>query len=109
MQTKQWYYDRHQELWTWLSNNPDSSKQDWPGWRRFRRKYWQSCFACQYTMDLLKLTERPECDVCLVIWGNHPDMTCEEENEEYPTEYEQWANKVKTAINALKIANCKLR
>lgn len=47
----------HKEMWTWLAENPEKEKDDWPGWESNGGEYpfaafW--CFACQYALSKVK-------------------------------------------------------
>lgn len=67
-----WYLDRHHELWQWLVENPSMEKREWPGWRRFKRVYWEFCFACQMLIDYGHTTRQETglcCQECLFDWG----------------------------------------
>lgn len=44
----------HRELWTWLANNPDKVKRDWPGWGNVTTIYGHiksNCFACKVASE----------------------------------------------------------
>lgn len=69
--------NQHVKLWTWLSENPTKSKNDWPGWKKlnsdnyvFAFRY--KCFACQKAKmkneDEFKLFV--DCNICLLknVW-----------------------------------------
>lgn len=41
----------HSELWTWLSDNPQCSKEDWPGWSTVDKaisSHDKTCLCCAY-------------------------------------------------------------
>ncbi len=53
----------HKEMWTWLSENPEKEKDNWPGWE------WNGgvidttvnlCFACDYCYTA--------CFSCPLLW-----------------------------------------
>lgn len=78
----------HKELWTWLSENPECEKRDWPGWAQFRRKpseengltdngaYWElhnnitsinECFCCAL-LDNDKYPNKYSYSIGMVNW-----------------------------------------
>ena len=46
----------HKEMWTWLSENPEKEKDDWPGWEWNGGAYDmdepEHCFACLYVEEI---------------------------------------------------------
>ena len=57
----------HKELWTWLADNPEKGKGEWPGWENNGGKYPNTsndCFACEYDNKI----DWPACDSCPLIW-----------------------------------------
>ena len=45
----------HRELWTWLSENPEKHKWDWPKWKFHGGTITQiesDCFCCQYSRGI---------------------------------------------------------
>ena len=77
-------HSAHKALWSWLADNPDASKEDWPGWEGVEDTPAQLCYACQYTHDLRSweiFTQRGkpipdldfsvvDCARCPLIWGD---------------------------------------
>lgn len=60
----------HRELWGWVSDNPDSSKTQWPGWKENGGKYQSdnACFACNYSeQQSLPLHPGNYCH-CPLVW-----------------------------------------
>ena len=58
------YVSLHRELWGWLSENPDKSKEEWTGWEKFDPEEvnaYTFCFACAFT-------DISPCRDCLLIW-----------------------------------------
>lgn len=47
--TKEEALQKSVELWDWLADNPGAQKEDWPGWKKYRRPgEFRFCFACLY-------------------------------------------------------------
>ena len=92
------------KLWTWLRDNPEKAKHDWPGWSRFGDVD-NDCFACEYDRIKTKFGET-SCNHCPLrsLWGSkscvHPSSP-----------YSKWDWALDTKIrksNAKKIADfCK--
>ena len=110
----------HKEMWTWLSENPEKEKDDWPGWESNGGEYpfaafW--CFACQYALSKVKkdsedsgLDEddaQDRCVRCGLDWpdnGDQNDFFC----QGYYGVYNNWCEEKNfgtKAILALQIAN----
>ena len=55
----------HVQLWTWLADNPDRTKEDWPGWDYYKRQD-NDCFACTVSRALCHEAQSPReyFDVC---------------------------------------------
>lgn len=64
-------YQKHQELWKWLSENPGKGKIEWPGWMEFEDfdmeivEEINECFGC-----LVKDTMGTGCTNCIIAWPN---------------------------------------
>ena len=54
------------ELWLWLADNPEKSKDDWPGWK----EYWpmiSGCPCCEYIRHRYPFGIL-NCHRCLLKW-----------------------------------------
>ena len=63
-ETRVFNHTAHKKLWTWLSENPEMDKKDWPEWKVNGGKYSSvdgNCFACEFTID-------GACCDCPLIW-----------------------------------------
>lgn len=68
----------HKELWCWLAENQECTKEDWPQWISNGgtvENVVSNCFACEYDKD------NRECDACPIIWSG---SNC------YEGEFRQW-------------------
>jgi hypothetical protein len=55
------------ELWTWLAENPEEDKKNWPGWIT-HGKMELTCPCCEYVGALDRFSNK--CEVkCPVSWG----------------------------------------
>ncbi|MHA1970736.1 MAG: hypothetical protein ACTSXE_02695 [Candidatus Thorarchaeota archaeon] len=85
---KSWYIARHRDMWDWLSHNPESLKEDWPGWDHIEGQYYEDCFLCHYQVELRNCEHtgnrvgRLFCDdACLLQWTDTEGTkicTCED-------------------------------
>ena len=57
--TRVFNHTAHKELWTWLSENPEKGKGDWPGWDN-TGLILNLCFACEYLCAA--------CSSCPLLW-----------------------------------------
>ena len=64
MKTKEDYIAKHKELWNWLSENPDKTKEDWPGWK-INEHMDNNCFLCGY----VDMVVGGGCFDCPISWG----------------------------------------
>lgn len=63
--------DLHIDLWNWLAGNPNSDKEDWPGWVKNGGDHHPAdyCFACDYALG--------NCARCPLYWkGDSNNATC---------------------------------
>ena len=63
-ETRVFNHTAHKKLWTWLSENPEMDKEDWPEWEINGGKYYEVsnlCFACEFDLD-------STCCDCPLIW-----------------------------------------
>ena len=61
----------HKEMWTWLAENPEMEKKDWPGWKAFDKDYFEDhnlCFACEF----ISKTDLG-CENCPIDWPRNRD------------------------------------
>lgn len=63
----------HKELWSWLVENPDKCKKDWPEWKSHKgylsykkKTILNYCFACDYGIDC-----GDSCIVCPIDLGEY--------------------------------------
>lgn len=64
----------HKELWNWLAQNPEKSKEDWPGWKRYGYEKeemgnYHFCFACKAVNHSVLSDSNLLCDFCPLDWG----------------------------------------
>lgn len=91
----------HKKLWTWLSENPEMNKYNWPGWEwngGIADKVVNGCFACEFCNIL--------CGECPLLWPKVRGKLgpCHTKGGLY----EKWANSKDPEIQsilALQIAN----
>ena len=96
--TRVFNHTAHKKLWTWLSENPEMDKDDWPEWEVNGGEYSEvesHCFACEFILD-------GTCCDCPLIW---PCKSCIKRNGLY----RRWASictssEERTSL-ALQIAN----
>lgn len=58
----------HKKMWTWLSENPEMDKFNWPGWEWNRGKYEEvenDCFACEACSGI--------CASCPLVWPKNAE------------------------------------
>ena len=73
------------DLWSWLANNPDKEKWQWPDWTLNDGKipYCESdCPLCEY-----KILCGSSCDSCL-LWGKGKEL--EGRCHDYKSSYWRW-------------------
>lgn len=58
-----------QELWEWLEENPDKSKDDWPGWKKYGGMF-VDCPTCEYDNQ----QDSDGCNECLIYWRKKPGL-----------------------------------
>ena len=102
-ETRVFNHTAHKKLWTWLSENPEMGKDDWPGWKVNGGEYdkvYRLCFACEFIVD-------DACCDCPLIWPHNECCT------ERHGLYKRWASKCTVTKNrtslALQIANLPVR
>ena len=76
--TKVFQHTLHRQLWMWLAENPEKTKDQWPSWKHIIDKPYFHCWACEYTID-----PHLVCSECPVIWKAE---RCEDKG----SEYQQW-------------------
>lgn len=99
MMSVKFNHTAHKEMWTWLSENPEMGKDDWPGWNWSQQRNGYYCFACSYAceheskdQDWYEISSRLRCPQCPLIW---PSNLEEDENclcTGYGGLYEIWEN-----------------
>ena len=108
------FHRLHKEMWTWMSEHPESNKADWPGWKRYDPDKGYSkartCFACGYAKSK-SLASDLKCQHCPITWsGQDPeydDAACTGRT----AEYHAWAHHLarteytRASEMALRIAN----
>lgn len=110
----------HEELWTWLAENPVAYKTDWPKYEAVEDEYdvcWNDCFMCEYTARKREKDEanyEPKCEWCPIDWtdrGEYEHTSCPDGGL-----YSQWIEALddthdtyKTARIARIIANLPLK
>jgi len=83
--TREEYYELHQELWFWCSENPEKNKEDWPKFEESLEDEYDNsyngveiesnCFCCVYSEDY----HDGDCSDCLVVWPDESEkkvMNC---------------------------------
>lgn len=91
----------HKELWTWLGENPDTEKGQWPGWNKIEWKR-HSCFLCGVYQECN--FDSPNCN-CPIVWIENNENTaryCECEHPDSP--YRQWREAIKGSTERAKLA-----
>lgn len=43
-----WYFEKHEKLWSWLECHPGAFKREWPGWADIKENILNDCFLCEY-------------------------------------------------------------
>lgn len=94
----------HVELWNWLAENPEKSKDDWPRWEFNRGTIKEAenlCFAC----EAADVPTKNNCDGCTCSWGEY--STCEPDEDGYSI-YEEWKRKTgeERTKYALQVRDC---
>ena len=80
----------HVELWTWLSENPNEEKCEWPGWDKYER-YENLCFACEVAKNGAdELDVHLHCKHCPIEWSGD-DEPCRCRCLSTGAEYFEWA------------------
>jgi len=84
----------HREMWTWLAENPDKCKNEWPEWQENGGSApyaISSCFACEECSYV--------CIACMLDWGIAVYDGCYcEKNERSP--YHNWLREKDSTIKS---------
>jgi hypothetical protein len=92
--------ENHQALWLWLSEHPESWKDEWPGWKILRglrvSRPRNFCFLCREFHPRKTLQACRGCPLSKGEWRG-----CELSGPFY-----EWANGCDRSRNAEIIANC---
>lgn len=99
--SREYYIAKHREMWTWLSENPDKGKRDWPGWKKQDRREENDCFLCGYVATL----PNDDCYFCPIDWGITTWCMDEMPNDSYYVLYENAKTNAHRALYAKIIAN----
>ena len=75
----------HVELWTWLSENPNEEKCEWPGWDNKYERSENLCFACEVAKNGAdELNVYLHCRHCPIEWsGDDENCRCLSTGAEY--------------------------
>lgn len=74
----------HRALWTWLSENPDKDKDNWPEWAfnggEITRVQEADCFCCKYMNEKTLHSFPRNCNFCPLIWPENlaGDKVCDD-------------------------------
>ena len=64
----------HRELWTWLADNPEENKVNWPGWAQYGEAR-ADCFCCEYANQIDP--DVSSCSDCPIEWPNSNECSLE--------------------------------
>ena len=69
------------ELWTWLRDNPDKEKYEWPSWEKYGAMV-SECPLCEY----IGIRECSKC--CPIYWRRKPNLS--NHCTRYDSPYDKW-------------------